>query len=145
MRRAVIAFLLHCAASRACPGHGGAFHARCEMVVTFDQPCAVVLSEVVARVTAPPDSWSDPNANGTYALTRREALRLEGSRKHRIEPQKSWFAPSSSEAVSHTDMWDMDFAPTRGEGCEVCARRRATAHRRGRPPRALPTASARRR
>ena len=38
------------AASLSCPGYGGMFHARCEMVVHFEDSCALVNKEITSRV-----------------------------------------------------------------------------------------------
>jgi hypothetical protein len=43
-------FIVVVAAVLSCPGHGGIFHARGEMVVTFQDSCARVSKEVQSRI-----------------------------------------------------------------------------------------------
>jgi len=95
-------------AALSCPGHGGTFHARCEMVVHFQDSCARVSKEVTSRIKGVDSGkWEDPHNNGTYALTSATATKIEGSR--------------NSSDDKYMDLWDMELEPTEENGCKVTA------------------------
>eukprot|EP00591_Stephanopyxis_turris_P012455 CAMPEP_0195518182 /NCGR_PEP_ID=MMETSP0794_2-20130614/12500_1 /TAXON_ID=515487 /ORGANISM="Stephanopyxis turris, Strain CCMP 815" /LENGTH=171 /DNA_ID=CAMNT_0040647107 /DNA_START=50 /DNA_END=565 /DNA_ORIENTATION=+ len=53
----------------SCPGSPVALHARCELTVTFQNPCSDVHDEILARIQGSMNgTWTDPHNGGNYTL-----------------------------------------------------------------------------
>lgn len=52
---------------RVCPGSPALIHAKCKMMVTFQESCDVVKNEMVGRMEGK-NGWVDPHNGGVYTL-----------------------------------------------------------------------------
>jgi hypothetical protein len=89
------------AASSICPASPASVHAKCELTVTFEEPCNEVMDEMQARIKS--NKWVDPHNQGTYTLgsgpasdTRLEVSRTTGDNRYTDKMAIEFEASSSS-------------------------------------------------
>ena len=61
-----------------CPGSPAWKHAKCKMLVTFQNNCSAVASEIILRLTS--SAWIDPHNQGTYELLSQHENLISGQR-----------------------------------------------------------------
>lgn len=89
----------------ACPGSPALMHAKCDMDVTFSQPCESVMAEINDRI-AGKSGWTDPHNGGKYSVTNQTITLLSGQRV--------------TGDGKYTDFFDFSFTAS-GSGCNVGA------------------------
>ena len=103
--------------SPACPGSPSPRHAKCSLRIEFEQPCAEVQAEVVARLRGG-QGWRCPKTHpGQYTLISASAGAVRGSRE--TGPGSTPPGPGKS----YTDSFGFTFAERAlgGAGCTVHA------------------------
>lgn len=103
MKSSAAVLLLSAASTSACPGSPVRMHAKCDMGVTFAQPCDSVLAEINARI-AGKDGWTDPHNGGVYSVNNQTSSFLSGQRV--------------TGDGKYTDLFDFSFTSSSG-GCTV--------------------------
>ena len=82
--------------SPACPGSPSPRHAKCSLQIEFEQPCAEVQAEVVARLRGA-KGWRCPKTHpGIYTLISASAGAVRGSRET---------GPGSTPTVVFSHSW----------------------------------------
>lgn len=112
MKTVATLFLLGATGIEACPGSPAKMHAKCDMGVTFSNPCDSVITEINSRVSGK-DGWTDPHNGGVYSITNQSSLFLSGKRV--------------TGDNKYTDLFDFSFTSTSG-GCvvEACSESQVT-------------------
>lgn len=105
MKTSAALLLFSATSTAACPGSPARMHAKCNMVVTFSQPCESVLGEINARVSGK-DGWTDPHNGGQYSITNQTSSYLSGQR--------------TTGDGKYTDLFDFSLT-TSNAGCTVQA------------------------
>lgn len=88
----------------ACPGSAVRMHAKCDMDVTFSQPCDTVITEISARASSK-NGWTDPHNGGIYSIINQTDTFLSGQR--------------TTGDGKYTDLFDFSFTSTSADGCAV--------------------------
>ena len=105
----IIAFLfsaLAMATAMKCPkSDASLMHAGCEVTVSFTDSCAVVQTEMLARVNGQYETWHDPHNNGTYTITSNTESEIDAER--------------TTGDKKYTDKMIFSFTSTADGGCEV--------------------------
>lgn len=103
MKTSATILLLSASSIAACPGSPARMHAKCEMALTFSQPCNDVLTEINARVSGK-NGWTDPHNGGQYSITNQTSTFLSGQRV--------------TGDAKYTDLFEFSLTTTSG-GCSV--------------------------